>query len=226
MDFAMLEGEGKSMLVSGATFQADARGLELVLFLAFILLLAWGVSSLFTMGIQVMVENSGRARKFRDAIERRAAFIPKFKRRRDFLLQVVDQRNEASNSLQTQRANLRKKHNKILAARDQLVRQIGENTVGTNCYNFLVANRYVLSYVAKGQQHPLLDESWKNGQLVEVWARSLMEARIAVVERFPATFGFFVEKLGLKDRDEDPEGGAGPGSGKARVMAQMADDSA
>ncbi len=81
------------------------------------------------------------------------------------------------------------------------MRQIGENTVGTNCYNFLVANRYVLSHVAKGQKHPLLDESWKNGQLVEVWAKSLIDARIAVVDRFPATFGFFVEKLAVKGKD-------------------------
>ncbi len=197
----MFEEGGKSIVVQGATFQADARWLEISIFIVFVLVLAWGVSGLFSMGLEMMLENSGRARAFRAAIEKRAALIPRFKKRRDYLRQIVDQRTEGANTLQTQRASLTKKLNKIRSSNDQLVRQIGENTVGTNCYNFLVANRYVLSHVAKGQKHPLLDESWKNGQLVEVWAKSLIDARIAVVDRFPATFGFFVEKLAVKGKD-------------------------
>ena len=218
MDFAMFEDGGKSMVVSGATFQADARGLEIGIFVLFVAVLAWAVSGLFSMGLEMVFENSGRARKFRAAIDKRAAFIPRFKKRRDYLHQLVDQRNEGVNTLQTQRATLTKKLNKLRVSRDQLVRQIGENTVGTNCYNFLVANRYVLSYVAKGQQHPLLDESWKNGQLVEVWSKSLMDARIAVVERYPATFGFFVEKLAVKGQESE-DGNDEDGKSKAKGKA-------
>ena len=203
MELALFEEGGKSIVVSGATFQADARWLEMGIFSVFILILAWAVSGLFSMGLEVIFESSGKARKFRDAIEKRAALIPRFKKRRDHLFQIVDQRNEGANTLQAQRAKLTKKFNKAKTARDQLVRQIGENTTGTNCYNFLVANRYVLQYAAKAQQHPLLDESWKNGQLVEVWSKSLMDARIAVVDRYPATFGFFVEKLAVKGMEEE-----------------------
>ncbi len=207
MDFAALDDSGKSLVVSGSTLQADARGLEIGIFIVFVVVLAWGVSGLFGMGLEMLFENSGRARRFREAIEKRAAFIPRFKKRREYLVQIVDQRNEGANTLQTRRATLNKKLNKLNTARDQLVRQIGESTTGTNCYNFLVANRYVLQYVAKGQQHPLLDESWKNGQLVEVWSKSLMDARIAVVERYPATFGFYVEKLAVKGQEDDDDSG-------------------
>ena len=219
MDFAALEEGGKSMVVSGATFQADARGLEMGIFILFVMVLAWGVSGLFGMGLEVLLQNSGRARKFRDIIERRAVFIPRFKKRRDYLARVVDQRNENANTLQAERSKLNMKLTKLKSAKDQLVRQIGENTVGTNCYNFLVANRYVLQYVAKGQQHPLLDESWKNGQLVEVWSKSLMDARLAVVERYPATFGFFVEKLAVKGQEPDDEGAAAAPPPKPRKSA-------
>ena len=218
MEFAAFEESGKSMVVTGATFQADARGLEVGIFMLFVIVLAWGVSGLLSMGIEVLLENSGRARSFRASIEKRATFIPRFKKRREYLLKVVDQRNEGANTLQTERAKLNKKLNKLKSANDQLVRQIGESTVGSNCYSFLVANRYVLQYVAKGQQHPLLDDSWKNGQLVEVWSKTLMDARIAVVERYPATFGYFVEKLAVKGMDNDDDGepgsGAAPSKGK------------
>ncbi len=58
----MFEEGGKSIVVQGATFQADARWLEISIFIVFVLVLAWGVSGLFSMGLEMMLENSGRAR--------------------------------------------------------------------------------------------------------------------------------------------------------------------
>jgi hypothetical protein len=77
--------------------------------------------------------------------------------------------------------------------------RIGSDLVGTRCYTFSVSNRYVTEYVSKGQKHPLLDDSWKSGQLVEVWSKSLMDARIVIADRYPATAGYVVEML--KDKD-------------------------
>ena len=219
MEFAGLEEGGKSLVVSGANLQADARGLEMGIFALFILFLAWMVSGLMAMGLQMLFENSGRARGLREAIERRAVFLPRFKRRRENLLQLIDQRNEGVNALQTQRVKLTKQLNKVKSAENQLVRQINENTVGTNCYQFLVANRYVLQHVSKGQQHPLLDESWKGGQVVEVWSKSLIDARIAVVDRYPATFGFFVEKLAVKGQEDEGDAPSGAKAGRQKAGA-------
>ncbi len=207
MNFAMFEDGGKSMVVEAANFQADARWLEVGIFVIFVLVLAWGVSGLLCLAAEILFEGSARARKYRAGIEMRAILITRFKKRRTDLLAVMDQRTEAVNEIQGQRGSLIKRLNKIRATRDQLVRQIGESVVGKNCYNFVVANRYVLSYIAKGQQHPLLDESWKSGQLVEVWAKSLMDARVTVVDRYPATLGYFVEKLEARAKDDDEEVG-------------------
>ncbi len=216
VNFAMLEDGGKSMVVEGANFQADARWLEIGIFVVFVAVLAWAVSGLFSLAVEVVLEGSGRARKYRAAIDMRATLISRFKKRRGVLLSVVDQRNDEVNAIQGQRAALIKRLNKLRSAKDQLVRQIGENTTGSHRYNFVVANRYVLSYVAKGQQHPLLDESWKHGQLVEVWAKSLMDARITVVDRYPATLGYFVEKLEGKSKNgEEEDGESNKGKAKA-----------
>ena len=214
MEFALLEEGGKSLVVTGTAFQADARGIEIVIFGAFVLLLAWAVSGLLSMALEILIENSGPTRKLHVAIDRRASFIPRFKRRCEHLMKAVEQRNETVTNIQNQRSILVRKINKIRATKDQLVRQIEEQTAKTSCHSFLVSNRYVLAYFNKGQKHPLLDESWKNGQLVEVWAKSLIDARIMVAERYPATTGYIVEKLGLEDAP--PEGGR---KGKSRTKA-------
>ena len=201
MDFAMVGEDGKSIVVSNATFQADARGLEIGIFALFFTILLWVVSGVLSLGVAVLVESSGPMGALRDAVERRAAFLPRFKRRRDFLIKIVTERNEYANTLQTHRASLKKKLNKLRTAQDQKVRQVGENTIGAVCYTFVVVNRYVVSAVARGQTHPLLDSSWKGGQLVEAWSRSPEDAHAAVLDRYPANLGFQVQKLEENDKD-------------------------
>ncbi|MEI8396077.1 MAG: hypothetical protein WCF85_15170 [Rhodospirillaceae bacterium] len=196
MEYAFLDeiGNGKSVIVSGNFLTADARMLEMIMMGAAMVLLAWGASVIFVHAFDLMLQNSGRAKRMRAAVARRAKLIPRFNARREVLVGQVDAANEKVKERNGVRVALKRKLNKIIAAKDMLVRQVGEPTNGLNCYSFVVANKYVLSYSTKGQKHPLLDESWKNGQLVEVWARSVLDARVAVVERFPATLGYFVDK--------------------------------
>ena len=214
MDFAMVEENGKSIVVANATFQADARGLETGIFALFFIILLWVVSGLFSLGVAALVESSGPLGELRDAVERRAAFIPRFKRRRDFLVKMVTERNEYANTMQTHRATLKKKLNKLRTAQDLMVRQVGESTVGAVCHTFVVVNRYVVSYAARGVQHPLLDDSWKSGQLVEAWSRSPGDAFAAVVDRYPTNLGFQVQKLEETGKD-------GGGDNAANAMPEV-----
>ena len=165
------------------------------------------------MALELLLANSGPIRWLQTAINKRASLIPRFKRRCEHMLKVVEQRQEVVENVQNQRSALVKRINKIRGEKDQLVRQIGEDTASTSCHSFLVSNRYVLAYFNKGQKHPLLDVSWKNGQLVEVWAKSLIDARIMVAERYPATTGYIVEKFGQADGDT-------PGARKRRTRAK------
>ena len=189
-------GGGHSFIVSGAFFESDARSIELVIVALCALFAAWAAATFIAMAISYAMKNVGTPRKLRDKIERRSPLISRLKNRRDYLIQQAETANDHVKNLQKARSNFKQKVSKLANAKDILVRQSGEDLVGTNCYNFVVANRYVLNYAAKGQKHPLLDDSWKIGQLVEVWASSMLEARVAIVERYPATQGFFVAESG------------------------------
>jgi len=207
MDYAFLDdlSTGKSMVVSGNFLEADARLIELAIVTLFVIALAWGASSLFALALDVLLANARGPRQLRDALNRRGPLVPRFSKRRQGLLDTVNKLNDQLEEVQFNRANLQRKLKKLVSAKDQVVRQIGESTEGMSCHSFTVVNRYVLAYATKGQQHPQLDESWKSGQLVEVWAPSALEAHVAVVERYPSTFGFVVGKAGAEETEPTPQ---------------------
>ena len=182
----MSDDGSKSLIVSGDALQSDSRGIELVIFTAMAIGASWFLSEVLCIVIAKIAANSKRAGRYRDTINRYAATLNKFKRRRESLLQVVDQKTEGANTLTRQRDNLTMKLNKLNKSSNYFVREIGREAEGLSCYTFSVSNTYVIEYVAKGQKHPLLDDSWKSGQLVEVWASALMDARILIADRYSA----------------------------------------
>ncbi len=198
----MSDGGGKSLIVSGDALQSDTRGIELFIFVAIAIGGAWILSEILSMLIAKLVEGSGRARRYIENLNRYAGYIPRFKKRQEALYHIVDKSNESNNTLEKQWNVLSSTHRKLASASDYYLREIGSNATGTTRYTFSVSNRYVIEYVAKGQKHPLLDDSWKSGQLVEVWAKSLMDARIVMADRYPATAGYVVEML--KDKEAPP----------------------
>ena len=194
--------EEKSFIVSGGFLQADTRGIELVIFFAIAVALAWIVAEVLSAGIAIVAQNSGKARHHINAIDKRAAIIPSFKKRRGRLSQVVEQKNDETTALDKQRNLMLRGLNKINKQSAYLIREVGSNLNGTKAYTFSVSNRYVTEYVSKGQKHPLLDDSWKSGQLVVVWAKSLMDARVVVADIYSATAGYVVQML--KDKEASP----------------------
>lgn len=186
---------GKSMIVSGAFFQSDARWLELGLMVLLVVVLSWGAASLLALGLGAAFRNARRPRRLRDTIDRRAPLVPGFKKRCDSLAGKLSALNQQVEEVHTVRSLQQRRLRRATDAQDQVVHEIGENLVGTRCFRFVVANRYVKAYADKGQLHPLLDPSWARGQLVEVWAPGATEAQVAVTERFPGTFGFVAAKV-------------------------------
>ncbi len=191
----MPDGGGKSLIVSGDAIQSDARGIELVIFASLAIGFAWIFAEVLSMAIAKIVENSGRSRRYIEAITQRAALIPRFKKRRERLQQTVEQKDDEAKTLGNRRNSLTSRLRNIKSSSDYFVREIGANVEGTRCFTFSVSNRYVVDYVAKGQKHPLLDDSWKSGQLVEVWSKSLMDARVVVAEKYSASLGYVVENI-------------------------------
>ena len=186
---------GKSLIVSGETLQSDVRGIELVIILLVSIGIAWFFAEVLSMLVARVAAKSGRARRYVEALNLRAEMIPGFKKRREKLRKVVEQRNDGASTLESRRNILSGKLKKINTTSDYFVREIGANVDGSRCYTFSVSNRYVHDCVVKGQKHPLLDESWKSGQLVEVWSKSLMDARVVIAERYSASMGYVVENI-------------------------------
>jgi len=159
------------------------------------LLLGWLFAEVLSLAVAKIAENSRQSRQYIEALKRRAALIPGFKKRRERLLQVVEVQNDRAANLGNRRGSLSKRLRKINATTDYFVREVGCSVEGAKCYTFAVSNRYVNDYVAKGQKHTLLDESWKSGQIVDVWSKSLVEARVVVAEKYSASLGYVVENI-------------------------------
>ena len=193
---------GKSLIVSGDTLQADVRGIELVIFITLALVAAWLLAEVLSLAFAKIAENSGRVRRYIEEIKVRAALIPRLKKRREHLLKIVEQRNDEASTLGNRRNGLTGRLRKIRGTSDYFVREIGANTEGTRLFTFSVSNRYVTDYVAKNQKHPLLDDSWKSGQIVDVWSKSIMDARVVVAEKYSASLGYVIENI--KSTKEPP----------------------
>jgi hypothetical protein len=198
---------GKSLIVSGNFLESDARPVEMLLFVIFLVIAAWTLSSLLAAGLEALFDRMGDRGRLQGIVSRRMPLATGFQKRREALIENLQGHTERLKDAIGLRNNLKLKLKKLASARNQLVRQIGEPGENTNCYSFVVANRYVMTYVAKDQQHPLLDNSWHTGQLVEVWAPSLLDAQLQVVDRYPASAGYFVEATA-------PAGGAKKGAAR------------
>lgn len=81
------------------------------------------------------------------------------------------------------------------AASERLVRLIGEEVEGTPSFVAKVINKYVGVGPAQMRGPILVDRSWAQPQEMEVWARSVAEARSEIERRYPPAFGFHITRL-------------------------------
>ncbi|NYZ15932.1 hypothetical protein HL658_25610 [Azospirillum sp. RWY-5-1] len=93
-------------------------------------------------------------------------------------------------------------------AGEQLIRQIGEEVEGAPCWVAHVINRYVGT--GNVPRSPILiDRSWSQPQIIEVWVRSMQDARAEVERRYPPSFGFHVQRLNEHGSGDGPAAKAG-----------------
>lgn len=87
------------------------------------------------------------------------------------------------------------------AASERTIRLIGEEVEGTPCFIVKVVNKYVGN--SNPQRGPILvDRTWAQPQEMEVWTRSVAEARAEVERRYPPAFGFHITRLNELGADE------------------------
>lgn len=130
----------------------------------------------------------------RDLFARRARLETGLEARKAERAAALREAQQENANLVRRRGGLERQVKDAQRAGDHLIRLIGEEVAGLSCYIALVVNKYVGT---AGQQraHAFVDSSWAQPQTIQVWARTMIEARSEIERRYPPAFGFVVTRL-------------------------------
>jgi hypothetical protein len=126
-----------------------------------------------------------------DMIARRARLEMGLAARRTARLAELQRLEDDLRMVTRRRSRLKREVKDVLTIGDHRVRLIGEETRGTPCFFAQVINKYV----GTGNQHALIDPTWSEPQTLEVWTRSVHDARREIENRYPPAFGFVIMRL-------------------------------
>lgn len=101
----------------------------------------------------------------------------------------------ASSDAARRRSQLERRLTDAVSAGEALIRVIGEEVKDTPCFHAEVVNKYVGSATFEQKQHAYIDPSWAAPQVLEIWARSVAEARSEIERRYPPAFGYHISRL-------------------------------
>lgn len=157
--------------------------------------LGMGIGRIALMVGERMIENRHGGAGIRDTMAGRAKLESRFEIRRTEREAALARAKAAVEEAVQRRATLERRMKAARQAGETLVRQIGEEVAGTPCWLAMVANKYVGTADFQQAQHAFIDRSWAQPQIVEVWARSMAEARGEIERRYPPAFGYVVTRM-------------------------------
>ena len=166
------------------------RFFEAILLAAFFSAVAYTSGRLIGTLIATMVEKNGNLELVRATIARRSGF------ERDLSHRVGERRKLMANfdrdikELVRKRVLLEQEAAELLETPDRIMRVLGQEARGMQCYLALVLNKYV-----SGGGSNAIDPSWATAQEVAVWAAGLGEARGELERRYPESQGFKITSL-------------------------------
>lgn len=144
----------------------------------------------------------------RDTMTRRARMEQAFEARRDARVKEIKSFEADLRLAMKRRQRLDRQWTDARNSGEQLIRQIGEEVEGAPCWVAMVINRYVGT--GNIPRAPILiDRSWAQPQIIEVWTRSLQDARTEIERRYPPSFGFHVQRLNEHSGADEPAAKAG-----------------
>ena len=146
--------------------------------------LGFGIGKLVILFGERAIERRHGSEGVRDVIARRADRILELKELDGGVEDVLRQRKAMERQIEESRQS-----------GERLVRLIGEELQNSPCYVAMVVNKYVGTGAVQQSQHALVDPSWAQPQMIEVWARSMAEARMEIERRYPPAFGYAVTRM-------------------------------
>lgn len=170
--------------------------------------IAFGVGKAVVFFGERSIERRHGSVGVRDMLVRRARMEQSFEARRGKRIEEIKALEGELRLAMKRRQRLDRQWTDARNAGEQLIRQIGEEVEGAPCWVALVINRYVgTGNMPRGPI--LVDRSWAQPQIIEVWTRSVQEARAEIERRYPPSFGFHVQRLNEHGGPDDPVAKAG-----------------
>lgn len=157
--------------------------------------LGFGIGKLVIVLGERAIERRHGSEGVRDVIARRAKMETKFEARRGDRIRELKELDGAVEDELRRRKMLERQISDSRQTGERLVRLIGEEVQASPCYVAMVVNKYVGTGAVQQSQHALVDPSWAQPQMIEVWARSMAEARTEIERRYPPAFGYAVTRM-------------------------------
>lgn len=157
--------------------------------------MGFGIAKLVVVLGERMIEKRHGTGGVREVIARRAKLESGLEARKGERAAELRKIESDVHDLTKRRQNLERQIKDAQRAGDHIVRLIGEETTGTPCYIAQVVNKYVGTAAHQQKQHAFIDSTWAQPQTVEVWARSMPDARAEIERRYPPAFGFVVVRM-------------------------------
>ncbi|WP_247880068.1 hypothetical protein [Azospirillum sp. TSA6c] len=157
--------------------------------------LGFGIGKLVIVLGERAIERRHGSEGVRDIIARRAKLETKLEARRGDRIRELKDLDGAAEDVLRRRKVMERQIEEARQSGERLVRLVGEEVQGSPCYVAMVVNKYVGTGAVQQSQHALVDPSWAQPQMIEVWARSMAEARTEIERRYPPAFGYAVTRM-------------------------------
>ncbi len=157
--------------------------------------LAFGIGKLVVVFGERAIERRHGMSGVRDVIARRAKMETRFEARRTDRVGELKEAKAAVEEAMQRRTLLERRLKDSQRVGEQVVRLIGEEVAGRPCYLALVVNKYVGTANFQQSQHAFIDSGWAQPQSIEVWAKSMAEARAEIERRYPPAFGYAITRM-------------------------------
>jgi hypothetical protein len=138
----------------------------------------------------------------RDRLAACAKLEAALERRRTEKAKELKEADARASEMARRRKQLERRIADAVSAGEALIRVIGEEVKDTPCFHAEVINRYVGQAGFEQKQHAYIDSSWAAPQVLEIWARSVAEARSEIERRYPPAFGYHISRLLDSDQVE------------------------
>lgn len=171
--------------------------------------LGFAIAKLVVVFGERAIEKRHGVSGMRDSIVMRAKLETKLEARRVVRVAELKELDGEVEDILRRRKTLERQLRESQVAGEKLIRLIGEEVKGTPCYIAMVVNKYITGANFQQKANAYIDPHWARPQTVEVWAKTIADARAEVERRFPPALGYSITRMQDSGASDGPVAKAG-----------------